>query len=104
MEKITDDVEREFIKLIIGGLRSGLVTVDRARESSSEFLDLLPFQSEDDVQQKLKKFTDKNNVFMPLYLFFLKYFEENKTEGLLNKMRHCMKNNQIDKAINLVKQ
>lgn len=104
MQDFIDLVEKEFIRIIIGALRKGSISQDDAKEYAREFLILLPFQSEEDIQEKIKLFTEKHDVFVSLYLFLLKSIENHKTSGLLNKMRDYMKSDKIEETINLVKQ
>jgi hypothetical protein len=96
-------IETEYLRIVSDLLRSGDIDMVLAKESAQNLLSLLPFNTYEDMQGKIKTFTEKYKFAEKLYVIFLSMHEEDKTNDLLNKMRDLMKSNNIDAALHLVK-
>lgn len=100
-EDIVLNIHKEYLKLVVGYLRTGKIDRDIARNSASFFLQLLPFSSEDDMKEKIHKLTIMFPQFYELRLYMIRSVEEKKTNDLLERMRKHMSENNINEAINL---
>lgn len=83
-------------------LKEGKIDRNRAKNSAQAFLKLLPFENDNDLLLKLATFGNEFPLFTNLHVYGLGLIEEQKTKEVLEKMRHLMKNDSIDQAINLV--
>ena len=101
LEKIANSIELEYLKILSIFLKSGQINVDKARETTQEFLLLLPFKDFDDIKTKINQFLVKNKEFKDLQIILLRKIEESKTTNILERMRSLMKSNKIDEALNL---
>lgn len=96
-------VENDYLLLIATLLRTGEIDFATAKKSAQEMLTLLPFTTYEDMQTKLKQFTEKYKTLRKLYISFLKDLEQDKTNHLIERMRGLMKDNKIDEALQLAK-
>lgn len=103
-QKLVSDLEREFLYVIIRELRAGNLKLVVAKSKTKEFLGLLPFSDEKDLNQKIKGFCQKNPEFIGLELFLRKKEEEEKTKEVLKKMELLIKLGKIDEALAVAKE
>ena len=103
LEKIIKQIETEFIKILIKDLKAGQIKLEDAKAQTREFLGLLPVNDTNELQTKLKLFTDKYDWFKAVYVTFLKINEETKTQEIIMKMKNLINKNEVDKALELVK-
>lgn len=103
LEEIKNIVETDFLKLLSQYLKTGKVKLQEAKEITKEFLALLPFIDEEDMQTKLKSFTEKYPEFNQVYITFLKKEDLEKTADIVGKMKVLIKENKIDEALSLIK-
>lgn len=96
-------IETDYLKMVADCLRKGKIDFKTAKESAKELLTLFPFTSYEDMQTKIQQFTQKYTQFDKLYVNFLSYEEEAKTQELIEKMRVLMKSNKIDEALHIAK-
>lgn len=97
-------IEEEYLKILIKQLQDGEIDTNQAKQLSVEFLNLTPFQTSEDMESKIRTFTESHPEFGGIYVNLLKYEDEARTASLLNQMRVHMKNNDVDKALNLANQ
>ncbi|MEK6952046.1 MAG: hypothetical protein AABX29_03455 [Nanoarchaeota archaeon] len=99
-----NDLERNFLKIIIENIKSKKMTLDDARKMAKDFMNLLPFKDQNDFKFKIKNFTNKYTMFSSLYITILKNEESLKMNTVINKMRVYMKEKNIDEALKVVNQ
>lgn len=103
-QKLINDLEKEFLYIVIRELRAGNLKLVAAKSKTREFLGLLPFSDEKDLNQKIKEFCQKNPEFIGLELFLRKKEEEEKTKEVLKKMELLLKLGKIDEALTVAKE
>lgn len=64
------------------------MTVPQAKQASAEFLRMLPFSSDDDMQEKVKILVDKYAHLEKFQAILLTYIDEEKTTELLERLRN----------------
>lgn len=94
-------IEEEYLKILIKQLQEGDIDTAQAKQLSIEFLNLTPFQTSEDMETKIRSFTEAHPEFGGIYVNLLKYEDEARTSALLNQMRTHMKNNDVDQALHL---
>ncbi len=90
MDKITilaKKIEIDFLKAISELLSNGEITLQTAKQSGKDFLALLPFSSEEDMQSKIKTFVEDYPKLEKVNAILLTYIDEGKTNELLEKIR-----------------
>jgi len=100
--KVTNYLEYLFLKKIINGLTSGEIKESQARELAANFLKMEPFNSLEEVKDKLFTFTNQYPYFKELFNYVKAYYEEKKMSAVIEKMKKYMKENEIDKALKLI--
>lgn len=103
MEELTEKIEKDYLNILVTLLRNGDIDARTGKQITREFMDLVPFTSIDDLQSKIKRFSETHKFFKNLYIDLLKYEEEKKTHELVREMRSHIKENRIDEALRLVK-
>ncbi len=103
LEEIKNIVETDYLKLLSQYLKTGKIKLSEAKEVTKEFLALLPFADIEDMQTKLKSFTEKHPEFNQVYITFLNKEDLEKTADLVGKMKVLIRENKIDEALNLIK-
>lgn len=84
---MTKQVEIDFLKAISEQLEKGRISFPVAKQAGKDFLAFLPFISEDDMQQKMKKICEKYPALEKVYAILLTYVDEEQTSELLDKLR-----------------
>lgn len=84
---LTKQLEVDFLKAVSEQLASGEINTPIAKRAGKDFLDLLPFNSESDMQEKIKTFAQKYQTMEKVYAILLTYLDEEKTVELLDKLR-----------------
>lgn len=100
--ELTQQIERDFLLQIIELLKEGNFSTQMAQSKAKEFLTLLPFNSIDDLKQKMNTFCKKNPELDMLEVNVLRYDEETKTADLLERMQQFLKEKKVDEALALV--
>lgn len=80
-------IEKDFLLLLVACLQLGIFDVNAAKERTREFLTLFSGMSVEELEVKLRGFTDKYKEFTTLSINMLKYKDEEQTTNLLSKMR-----------------
>lgn len=101
---LTHQLEYQFIKTIINGLRSKAMSIPAAKQYAIEFLTIEPFVSEDDAASKISNFCQEHAEFNGLKEYMDNYNQERETTGKVNKMRKLIKENNIDEALSIAKE
>ena len=101
-DSLIKNVEVEYLRQLTKILKEGKADRILAKTSAQAFLKLLPFADENDMLLKLGNYGEEFPLFTKLHVYALGLIEELKTKEVLEKMRNLMKNDDIDKAINLV--
>ena len=99
MAKLTEKLEYLFLKAIVHGLSDKSTKAPIARQFGIEFLKLEPFTSLEDAKKKMAAFVSQNSKFEQLTKYMNAYHEETRINEVIEKMRTHMKNNDIDKAL-----
>ena len=99
LEKLTVDLEYQYLKYVMNTVRDKTLSVPDAKKSAQGFLKLLPFNSVDDVKNKISSYTPEFPFFTFLHKYMSAYDEEQKTAQVIEKMKQHIKNNNIDDAL-----
>jgi hypothetical protein len=103
-EDYIKDVEIEFLRIVAKLLENGDFEIVDARTCAQFFLSLSPFQTVEDLRNKLQQLSSKYPDFKELEVYEMGKSEEAKTDEVLEKMRGLMKNGEIDEALQLTQQ
>lgn len=102
LNEIIEKVENDYLKILVELLQNDEVEIDEAKRSTEEFLAMTPFTSIDDLQTKVKKFTEDHAEFGSLFIKLLNYEQEKDTHALIEEMRSHIRENRLDEALKLV--
>ncbi|MDO8660909.1 MAG: hypothetical protein Q7K43_03400 [Candidatus Woesearchaeota archaeon] len=103
---ITQEVEavkKELTDLIIVHLRENKIEVDKARALASDFLDVLPIETHQDLLNKLKELGEKYQEAKAVYVEKLAVDTNAQTEATLITMRDAIKQGDMEQAISAAK-
>lgn len=103
LEKLTDKLEYIFLHKIINWLLNQAVTIPDAKNYAIQFLKLEPFTSVEDAKIKIHNFTSEYTNFPELAEYINAYETEKKTQAVIEKMRTHLQKNNIDQALEVVK-
>lgn len=78
--------QADYLHLIASLIRLGQMDLRTAKATAQELLTLLPFNSYDDLQQKIKKYTEKYPQLSKLYVDLLSSVKTYRTNDLMTKM------------------
>lgn len=98
------EIEIEYLRQIADMLKTGKIDVPTARASAKKYLTYLPFASPEDLTTKMNDFVKAFPMLGKYHLYIAHEVEDIKTKHVLAKMRHMMKNDNIDEAISLAKE
>lgn len=84
---LTKQIEIDFLSTLSDLLAAGEMTVPQAKQASAEFLLMLPFSSEDDMQKKVNILVEKYAHLEKFQAILLTYIDEEKTTKLLERLR-----------------
>jgi len=99
LEKFIHDVQYAFLKSLIEGLRDGSMSIGQARAYAVDFKKLEPFSSREEIETKIKGYSEKNPHFEYLYNFVETYNKEKKMGEIISKMKTFIKEDKIDEAL-----
>jgi len=97
------EIEIEYLRQLANMLKTGKIDVPTARASAKKYLTYLPFLSPEDLMAKTNDFIKAFPMLGTYHLYIAREIEDIKTKQVLAKMRHMMKNDNIDEAISLGK-
>lgn len=101
-QEFVKTIEIEYLRCVSELLKSGAMDLPTAKASAKEFLTYVPFSSVDDMRGKIQKFISTYPALNIFHVRFLTHVEDEHTKGVLEQMRHHLKNNDIDAALQLV--
>jgi hypothetical protein len=103
MKKLTTDIEKELLDIIIDNLDQDKITIEEAQAVSKEFLSLLPLSDKKDLLDKLYKLGQTHPETKVMYLDFAKPIEEEERQKKISLMSEHIKNGQIEHALAVAK-
>lgn len=86
-KEITTKIDALYLKILVDALTTGQLTLDEISDKTRQFLSLKPWQTMEEMNQKLKHFTTQSPIFSSLYLQFLAYKEEIQIQSQLSTIR-----------------
>lgn len=89
--EILDFIEGVYLQIIIDDLRRGKLNTQAAQGMSQAFIALLPFNSVEDINTKLKTFTSEYPLMHNLYMAVLNYEDEIFLQDKLTNLRGELK-------------
>ena len=98
------EIEIQYLRILAEMLKMGKIDVPTARASAKQYLTYLPFSSPEDLMTKMNDYVMAFPMLGKYHLHVAHEVEDIKTKHVLAKMRHMMKNDNIDEAISLAKQ
>lgn len=101
-DEFVKKIEIEYLRLLSQFLEEGKIDRAYAKSSAQKYLTLLPFESIEDIQDKIQSFGEEFPELGKYTIYVHGEIDELKTQNVLEKMRHMMKNDNIDEALNLV--
>lgn len=99
--ELIEKIHKSFLHLLISLMETAQINLEYSRSATRDFLNLFPTPSFDQLNVKIKKYTETHPEFKNIYIEFLKLQENTQTEDVLSKMRSFMKTNQLDKAVRI---
>lgn len=103
MVALMNKLEYIFLKVLVTTLRDETMTVEEAQLYSGEFLKIDPFTSIEDAKTKIYAFVEKYPAFAPMKTYVDSYKDEQKINGIINKMSGYLKQNDVDSALEVAK-
>ena len=104
MDHLTHTLEVSYLKTLQKLLVADEITVEGARTSAQAFLDMLPFESVDDAQQKLNQYCSTFAAFALLRVDLGREAEQIETNELIEQMRTHLKAGDIDAALRVAQE
>jgi hypothetical protein len=101
LSDIIDRIETDYLKMMMKYLDSGDMAVDTARASAKSFLGLLPFKSEEDIEEKLNTYCNYWPQFAQLRLSVKAAEDEVHSNRTIQRMRQLLKQGDVDAALAL---
>jgi hypothetical protein len=102
-QQLVEKTEIAFLNAIVDMLEKGELELEKAQQVSQQFLALLPFNDDADMDAKLKTFVEEHNEFKGVYVSFMRYEDDKKKQALVHNMRALMKEGKIEEALQLTK-
>lgn len=104
LKKFIDNLEFLFLKTVANDLQNEAITIPNAKAYAIEFRKIEPFTSIEDAQQKVVEFVKRFPRFKTLQEYADAFYHEQKIEKIIEKMRHYLKNKNIDAALQAAKE
>lgn len=92
-----------FLTTLIKLLRTKGIEYQNAKDVTSEFLSLQPYDNLQEMKVKISAFTEKYPDFRPVYVTFLHYEDTHISGSILTQMKELISSNKLDQALKLVK-
>ncbi len=102
-QQLVENTEIAYLNLIVDMLEKGTLELEKAQSISQQFLGMLPFTDDADMDTKLKTFTGEYPDFKSIYVSFMRYEDDKKKQALVHGMRALMKEGKIEEALQLTK-
>lgn len=103
MQKYISDVQRDLLFELIMSMRHKLITVGGARRLAKDFIALFPFQTKEEVIEKMKKLSEKYAEARTVYLKYAVPHTNQIEKELIDKISQHLQSGDIEKAINVAK-
>lgn len=103
MQNMVIDIEKELLAEITKNLDQEKMSPEEAEELAKEFLALLPIKDQEDLLEKLSKFSQQSTEAQGIYLKFAKPLEEEERQKKLTLMSQHIKNGEIEHALAVAK-
>ena len=84
---LSKQIEIDFLKTISEQLEKGEIVFSTAKKAGEDFLEFLPFTSEEDVQKKIKTLVEQYPKLEKVQALLLTYLDQEKTTEILDKLR-----------------
>jgi hypothetical protein len=92
LAELSKKVEIDFLKTISVLLEKGKITLPQSKQLAREFLSLLPFTSEDDMQNKIKSYVNTHLELVNLQGIVLSSIDEDHKVKLIEDLRAFIQN------------
>lgn len=103
MIKLTSDVQRDLLFELIMSMRHKLITVGGGRRLAKDFLALFPFQTKEEIIEKMKNLSEKYPEARAVYLKYAVPHINQTEKELIDKMSQHLQGGDIEKALNIAK-
>ncbi len=103
LAKVTNQLEFLFLKRLARGLKEEKIDIPRAKALAKAFLKIEPFSSVEDAKAKLDSFTRQEDYFSNLNEYIEAYYSEQQKNAMIEKMRHHIRQGDIDQALEVAK-
>lgn len=103
VQKFVNDVEHDLLSELIMSMRHKLITVGGARHLAKDFLALFPFQTKEEVIEKMKKLSEKYPEARTVYLKHAVPHQNQIEKELIDKISQHLQGGDIEKALNVAK-
>jgi hypothetical protein len=100
---IVKKIDVQYLRLLSSLLKTGQMKAAEAKKNARAFLELIPFNTFDEMKQKITSFTTIHPQFNALNITIMQIEEEHKTKGVLDKMRALMQQNKVDEMVDMAK-
>ncbi len=101
--KFTSDVQRDLLFELIMSMRHKLITIGGGRRLTKDFLALFPFQTKEEVIEKMKGLSEKYPEARTVYLKYAVPHINQAEKELIDKMTQHLKSGNIEEALNVAK-
>jgi hypothetical protein len=103
LDGVRYQLEYTFLKVLVKELRDGRMTVAQAKLFAQEFVAVKPFESEEDAYLKILSFSSKYPELKELTDYVEAAQSELHVSEKIQKMKEHIKQNDIDKALEVAK-
>jgi len=103
MIKLTGDIQRDLLFELIMSMRHKLITVGGARHLAKDFLNLFPFQTKEEIIEKMKILSEKYPEVRAVYLSYAVPHQNQVEKEMLDKISQHLQSGNIDQALNIAK-
>ncbi len=101
--ELQEKLERKYLQILIGYLRSESIDQATTNESAQAFLALEPIATVEEAKSKMEFFVSKFPQFSDLMSHLSSLESEMKTKDIIDEMQKHLRTNNIDAALSLVK-
>lgn len=100
--ELQDKLERKYLQILIGYLRSESIDQATTNESAQAFLALEPIANMEDAKSKMDFFVNKFPKFLHLVGYLSSLESEEKTKDVVDEMQKHLRSDNIDAALSVV--
>lgn len=84
---LLDKLETEYLRKLISALKQGILHTNEAKVMTADFVALLPFSSQREMEEKIKGFTQKYPIIGDLYTDLLRFEDRDTVAQQLTALR-----------------